>query len=118
MVGWLLCGDLDLPKKALPAHGGGEFGTQHLDRDAPAVLEIIREEHDRHADLTDLAMDATDPQRPTSGGLPDPWRQRPVLSPETEAGPLKVPRTPPFQKASRPCSRRRWPAGPGPSGST
>ena len=50
-------GDLDFPQEPVGAHGGGELGVQHFDGDRPAVLQVLREEHRRHAAAAQLALD-------------------------------------------------------------
>ena len=49
---------LDLPEEALGAEGDGEFGAQHLDGDGATVLEILRQEDQRHPSSTQLAFEA------------------------------------------------------------
>jgi hypothetical protein len=51
-------GDLDLAEEALAAQRGGQLGLEHLEGDAPTVLEVLGEEDDRHAALAELALDA------------------------------------------------------------
>ena len=51
-------GDADLAGEPLGAQGGGELGAEHLDRDLAIVLEVISQEHGRHAALAELALDA------------------------------------------------------------
>ncbi len=50
-------GDLDLAQEALGAELRGELRVEHLDRDRPMVLQILREEHRRHAPPTELTLD-------------------------------------------------------------
>ena len=52
-----LGGEADLGEEALAAEDGGEFRTQHLERDVPVVPEIVREVHRRHPALPQLALE-------------------------------------------------------------
>ena len=48
---------LDLAAEAFINQLGPDLGAQHLQRDAPAVLEVRRLEHDRHSAFTRLPFD-------------------------------------------------------------
>src|SRR5207245_2797628 len=48
--------DLDLAQEALGAERRGDLGPQHLDRDRPAVLEILREIDRGHPTVADLPL--------------------------------------------------------------
>ena len=50
-------GEVDLAEKALGAHGGGELGVEHLDRDRPVVLEVAGEPDGGHAPAAELALE-------------------------------------------------------------
>src|SRR5207248_2547273 len=50
-------GDLDLAQEPLGAEGRREVRVQDLDRDRPMVLQVLREEHRRHAPATQLPLD-------------------------------------------------------------
>ena len=51
-------GQLNLSKKALAAERFGEIGTQHLDRDFPAVLVVVGQVDRGHAARAELAVEA------------------------------------------------------------
>ena len=51
-------GDVDLPKKSLRTKGSGELMAQQLDRDEPAVLEVMGEVNGCHSPATELVLDA------------------------------------------------------------
>ena len=51
-------GGADLGEKALGPEYGAEFGSQELDGDLAAVLEVRREVDGGHAARADLALDA------------------------------------------------------------
>jgi hypothetical protein len=47
-------GEADLPLEPFEAEGGGEAGVEHLERDRPVVLEIVRQVDRGHAAAADL----------------------------------------------------------------
>ena len=51
-------GDVDLPKKSLRTKGSGELMAQQLDRDEPAVLEVMGQVNGCHSPATELVLDA------------------------------------------------------------
>ena len=50
-------GDANLALKALGPEARGELRVQHLERDGPAVAQILGEKHRGHATATELALD-------------------------------------------------------------
>ena len=50
--------DLNLPEEPLAADGGRQLGLEYLERDAPVVLEVLGQQHDRHAAPAELTLDA------------------------------------------------------------
>ena len=50
-------GEADLALEALGPQRGGELGMQHLERDRPVVLEVVRQEDGRHAAAPQLALE-------------------------------------------------------------
>jgi hypothetical protein len=50
-------GELDLAKKPLATQDHGQLGFEQLDRDAPVVLQVLREEDDRHPAPAQLTLD-------------------------------------------------------------
>ena len=50
-------GDSDLTQKTIGADGHAQLGSQNLDRDLSAVLQIARGEDARHPSGADLALD-------------------------------------------------------------
>jgi hypothetical protein len=49
-------GDPDLPEKPLRAQRGGQFRTQHLQRDTPIVFQVVGQMHCGHPTATDLPL--------------------------------------------------------------
>src|SRR6266849_460459 len=43
--------------RAWPPDRGGQLGPQHLDRNAAGVADVVRQVHDRHAAVAELALD-------------------------------------------------------------
>ncbi len=52
-----LGGGLDFSQKALGPNGGGELGTEDLDRDKAIVLQVPSEVHGGHAPRADFPLD-------------------------------------------------------------
>ena len=50
-------GGLDLGQETLGPYDCCQFRLEHLERDLPLVLEVIRQVDRRHPALTDLALD-------------------------------------------------------------
>jgi hypothetical protein len=50
-------GSGDLTQEAIPAQGGGELGTEHLDGHRAPVLQILGEVDDRHPSRAELALE-------------------------------------------------------------
>ena len=51
-------GDLDLAEEPLAAEHRRQLGLEQLDRDPPAVLQVLGEEHDRHPAVAELPLHA------------------------------------------------------------
>jgi hypothetical protein len=51
-------GDLDFPLEPFGAHGGGEIGPKHLDRDLAMVLEVLGEVDGGRAARAEFALEA------------------------------------------------------------
>src|SRR5439155_4402671 len=49
--------DLDLAQEALGTEGGRQFGTEHLDRDAAAVFQVLGQVDRRGAPVAELPVD-------------------------------------------------------------
>ena len=49
---------LDLAEESIGTERGREVGPQHLDRDLPMVLEVLREIHRPHAAASQLPLQA------------------------------------------------------------
>jgi hypothetical protein len=49
--------DADLAQEAVGAEAGSQLGMQDLDRDLPAVPQVLGEEHRGHAAAADLRLD-------------------------------------------------------------
>src|SRR5438445_12794914 len=50
-------GELDFAQKSVGTERRGELGSQHLDRDRPVVLQVLREVYGSHAATTELPVD-------------------------------------------------------------
>jgi len=60
-------GNADLAEEAVAAQGLRQLGPQHLERHVAPVLEILGQEHQAHAALAQLSLDAI----PIRQGLPE-----------------------------------------------
>jgi hypothetical protein len=52
-----LRGDVDFAKKTVYPDDGGNGGIEHFDRNIPARMALLSEEHLRHSSSTELALD-------------------------------------------------------------
>ena len=50
-------GDLDLTEEAVRAQLGGQVRAEHFERDGPAVFQVLRQVHGRHAPAAELPFD-------------------------------------------------------------
>jgi hypothetical protein len=53
-----LRGDANLPQESIGANHCRQLRTQHLHRDLAVVLQVGGEEDDRHATLSELALES------------------------------------------------------------
>lgn len=67
------CRERDLLEEALGPELRGELGAQQLERDPPAMLQILGQIHRRHAARTQLTLDAIAIGERGAEGLVDHW---------------------------------------------